>query len=112
MNIPDWAIVKDKQVWVSYNIALLLKSKGFDVSCRYHFKVSTIDIGKHSNIPTFEIEHPFGANHNHIPTRVSAPEWSVAIDWVYKKTSNIIIYNPTFSMEFFYSEFDNALKRI
>ena len=112
MGVKDWDIVKNKQVWVPYNLALLLKSKGFNIDCRYHFKLSLEDPTKHSNIPTFEVRCAFGVNHNRLPTRFSAPEWSVAIDWVYEKTGNIIIYNPTFSLDFLYSEFENALKKL
>jgi len=102
----------NKKIWVPYELGLLLKSKGFDKECRYHFKVNSEDPTKHTNTPTFVMAEKFGANHNFMPTRVSAPEWSLAIDWVYERTSNIIIYNPTFTLEFFYSEFENALKRI
>lgn len=107
-----WEVWEVWEVWVPYNIALLLKSKGFNLKCRYHFKVSLVDPTEHTNIPTFEVGYPFGANHNQFSTRVSAPEWSVAIDWVYEKTGNIIVYNPTFSQDFLYSEFENALKRL
>lgn len=112
MEIKDWPIVKNKQVWVSYEVAQLLKEKGFDKDCKYHFKVSTTEPGKHTNTPTFEVKHPFGANHNLMPTRVSAPVWSQAIDWVYEKTGNIIMYNPKFTLDFLLTEFETALKRI
>ncbi len=112
MKIKDWPIVKEKQIWVSYEIATLLKSKGFDKDCIYHFKVSSTEPEKHTNTPTFEVKHQFGANHNLMPTRVSAPVWSQAIDWVYEKTSSIITYNPTLTLDSLYTNFETALKTL
>jgi len=112
MEIKDWPIVKEKQIWVSYEIATLLKSKGFDMDCIYHFKVSTEEPGNHSMIPTFEMKHPFGANHNLMSTRVSAPTWSQAIDWVYAKTDKIVVYNPKYTLALLLSEFETALNRL
>ena len=50
MKIKDWPIVKEKQIWVSYEIATLLKSKGFDKGCIYHFKVSSTEPEKHTHV--------------------------------------------------------------
>jgi hypothetical protein len=100
----------ENQIWVPYNLALLLKNKGFDKQCRYHYKVSIEDETKHSNIPTFVLAEPYGKNHNTMPTRISAPEWSLACDWIYEKYEIVVIYNPSFDLEFLTSEFENALK--
>lgn len=73
-----------KHLFVPYQIALALKEIGFDEECIYHYKHSG-DGKKRSSIPTFEMKEHFGANHNQIITRVSAPLYDQVIDWFIEK---------------------------
>ena len=102
-----------KKPYVPYDLGLALKEKGFKGICIYHYKVGLADPKSHTNIPTFEIKAPFGANHNQAPTRVSAPLWSEVCDWIYEASDKAIIvnYNPSFSLEFMTDEILNAIKR-
>jgi len=71
--------------------------------------VGIADPKGHTNIPTFEVKTPFGANHNQAPTRVSAPFWSDVIDWIFETRDRIVIYSPAYSLERMIMEVETAL---
>jgi hypothetical protein len=62
--------------FVPYEVANELKQLGFDYQCIHHYKKNME--GRHSTIPTFEMNTPFGKNHNSFTSRVSAPTYSQA----------------------------------
>jgi hypothetical protein len=65
--------------FVPYEVANELKQLGFDDKCIHHYKKNME--GGHSTIPTFEMNTPFGKNHNSFTSRVSAPTYSQAFRW-------------------------------
>jgi hypothetical protein len=68
-----------KKDWIPYEVANELKQLGFDDKCIHHYKKNME--GGHSTIPTFEMNTPFGKNHNSFTSRVSAPTYSQAFRW-------------------------------
>jgi hypothetical protein len=68
-----------KKDWIPYEVANELKQLGFDDMCIHHYKKNME--GGHSTIPTFEMNTPFGKNHNSFTSRVSAPTYSQAFRW-------------------------------
>jgi len=69
--------------FVPYEVANELKQLGFDDKCIHHYKKNME--GGHSTIPTFEMNTPFGKNHNSFTSRVSAPTYSQAFRWFRNK---------------------------
>ena len=69
--------------FVPYEVANELKKLGFDDKCIHHYKKNME--GGHSTIPTFEMNTPFGKNHNSFTSRVSAPTYSQAFRWFREK---------------------------
>ena len=69
--------------FVPYEVANELKQLGFDYQCIHHYKKNME--GGHSTIPTFEMNTPFGKNHNSFTSRVSAPTYSQAFRFFREK---------------------------
>lgn len=102
-----------RRTYVPYELALILKEKGYNEDSIYHYKKSSTT-EQHSKIPTFEIKTMFGANHNILPTRVSAPLWTEVCDWIWKKSEHYILitYSPMLTIEELIQQFTNVLKLI
>ena len=96
--------------YVPYELALKLKEAGYDHIAMYHYKVHSEHPEQHTNIPTYEVANMFGANHNLMPTRVSAPLWSEVCDWIYKTKGVIVFYSPAYNLETQVNEIETALR--
>lgn len=80
--------------WIPFEIARILKEKGFSEDCIYHYKVNESYPESHTTVPTFEIREHFGRNHNTLPTRVSAPLYEQALRWLRDKHNAHVVPSP------------------